>query len=218
MASPLNPSFEVDVIVFKIGQISSAPTSSELYKFVLHSDFKSIIQPSDWRGFTLGETSNKIAYISKLTPRASATNGTYVQRTVVQSEFNGSNWNDVLRIETADTGVKFEADIRTFKIKKSIDIVQSDKIADLSISNEFQATLEPGVWSGFILGEKSKDIAYIPEITPISNAASNGAFVEKYTIQSEYNGTNWYDVLRMQIPQNQSSTPVNVRVYKLVQE
>jgi hypothetical protein len=216
IASPDNPSFEVDVRVFKIGEHASVPTASTLSQIVLHRDFGLVLQTSDWKGFILDETSNKVAYVPKITPRPNATAGAYIERVVVQSEFNGSKWNDVLRIATADTGNNFEADTRVFKIKQDNEIVQDEKIAGISISSQFQTTLQPGVWHGFILGQTSKEVSYIPEITPISSNATNGAFIEKYTVQSEFNGINWYDVLRMVVPVNQASTPVHVRIYKLV--
>ena len=84
----------------------------------------------------------------------------------------------------------------------------------ISIHREFDTTLEPGIWHGFALGPCSDKCAYIAEISPLETS-NNGAFVEKYVIQPEFNGRLWQDVLRATIPNTQKKLKVNLRIYKI---
>ncbi len=74
--------------------------------------------------------------------------------------------------------------------------------------------LEPGVWHGVGLGSASQEQAYLVEVDPLS-PGQEGFRLEKVTVQPEFDGTAWNDVLRVMIPQDQPAMDVRVKVYIL---
>lgn len=76
----------------------------------------------------------------------------------------------------------------------------------------FNATLKPGTWQTTILGPATDGGAYIVDITPLHDSI-NGAYV-KSVIVPEYDGIQWNDVLRMQIPAEFPEQQVQVAVYQ----
>lgn len=86
--------------------------------------------------------------------------------------------------------------------------------ASVAVFREFDATLQPRVLHGFILSAVERDRAYYAEVTP-TEPSVDGAFIERNIVQPEFNGSVWFDVLRLQIPQFMSDLDVHVRVYSL---
>lgn len=84
---------------------------------------------------------------------------------------------------------------------------------DVQIVSSFTTTLQPGVLHGFILGPVSTIRGFVAEVSPL-DPSDDGAHVQSF-VQPEFNGSVWYDVLRVQLLA--SSTPVNadINVYSL---
>jgi hypothetical protein len=54
--------------------------------------------------------------VAKVTPVEPAKDGSYIEKTVVQSESDGNRWNDVLRVMIPITQEKLKVKIRVYKI------------------------------------------------------------------------------------------------------
>jgi hypothetical protein len=76
---------------------------------------------------------------------------------------------------------------------------------------DFNVTLEPGVWHGWFVADSSANQTYLVEVTPLEPSV-DGACIERYLVQPEYNGESWADVLRIMIPAFMPPLAVNVRV------
>lgn len=89
--------------------------------------------------------------------------------------------------------------------------------ASVAVFTQFDATLQPGVLHGFILGPSSEHRAYYAEVTPTEPGSADGAFIERNVVEPEFNATAsvWIDVLRLQIPTFMTQLNVHVRVYSL---
>lgn len=82
-------------------------------------------------------------------------------------------------------------------------------------SNE---SLQPGIHA-WILGPVSANRGYVVETTPLDTDPSlliDGEYVRAF-VEPEYNGTDWFDVLRVDILPENTPGPLNlnVRVYAL---
>jgi hypothetical protein len=178
------------------------------------SDIDATLQPGIWHGFALAQTSTDCAYVAKVTPKADQTTG-FVEKVVIQSEWNGSGWYDVLRVsapenQAQDVSVK----IRVFKVSKKSTPVDNNALG-IKPHAAFSTTLEPGIWHGWVMDDTRTDVAYTVKITPAPTAINRSTVLEKFTVQSEFNGTKWWDVLRIALPGNVDPLPVDVKVFRI---
>ena len=60
------------------------------------ADFETTLTPGDWTGTVLQPSSARATYVVEVTPLIAADN--QIERFVVQPEFDGYTWNDVLRL------------------------------------------------------------------------------------------------------------------------
>lgn len=60
------------------------------------ADFETMLTPGDWVGTVLQPSAAQAAYVAKITPLI--TYGNQLDRIVIQQEFDGHTWNDVLRL------------------------------------------------------------------------------------------------------------------------
>jgi hypothetical protein len=79
---------------------------------------------------------------------------------------------------------------------------------------DFSATREPDVLHGFVLGKASVKRGYVVEVTPLA-PSEDGAHVEAFA-QPEFDGSNWNDVVRVQLLAARAAVKANIRVYALV--
>lgn len=165
------------------------------------AEFNSTLEPGVWHGFLLGPSSLNQGYLPKITPIGPNADGAHIERYVVEPEYDGSQWNDILRMKLGGGGLSAQpVNIRVYGT------------SSLPVAATFETTLQPGVWHGFELGASSLARAYLAEITP-SGASSLDATIEKYVVEPEYSGTEWIDMLRVQIPDTIAALPVHIRVY-----
>lgn len=178
------------------------------------SDIDATLQPGIWHGFALAQTSTDCAYVAKVTPKADQTTG-FVEKVVIQSEWNGSGWYDVLRVsapenQAQDVSVK----IRVFKVSKKSTPADNNALG-IKPHAAFSTTLEPGIWHGWVMDDTRTDVAYTVKITPAPTAINRSTVLEKFTVQSEFNGTKWWDVLRIALPGNVDPLLVDVKVFRI---
>src|SRR5262245_15054245 len=163
-------------------------------------DFTTTLQPGVGHGFYLGAATVSRGYLAHVEPQASAPSGTTLEKNVVEPEYTGATWDDVLRVQTPATAPTLPVRIRVYGT------------GALPVVSSFSTTLQPGVLHSFSMGPASQERAYIVEVTP-SGAAIDGATLQRAEVQPVYSGSSWSDMLRVQTPSNVAALPVQIRVY-----
>jgi hypothetical protein len=165
------------------------------------TQFNTTLQPGVWHGFVIGPSSLERGYVAEISPLQPSVDGAHIERYVVQPEFDGVQWNDVLRVQLPLDTPALEANIRIYHT------------ARLPIVTQFNTTLEPGVWHGFVIGPSSLERGYVAEISPLQPSV-DGAHIERYVVQPEFDGVQWNDVLRVQLSLDTPALEANIKVYR----
>jgi hypothetical protein len=182
-----HPSLEVNLRVYTSCQLEIA------------SEFEATLTAGDWTGWIVGPASMDRGYIVEVTPLEPALEGAYVEKALIQQEFFMGEWLDVLRVQMPGD----QPDLRMhFRIHAT---------DGMSVLVEHELVLEPGVWTGRRLRPSSALGWYVVEINPLGHQA--GEFVQRLSIQPEYDGWRWTDVLRLQTPIDQPPMSLQARVY-----
>jgi hypothetical protein len=90
-------------------------------------------------------------------------------------------------------------------------------VCKTELYSDYDITLSPGIWQGYAIAASDPYVYYSAKITPTASSSWDGACIEEYKVQSEYNGSNkvWNDVLRVNISSTAPrSLPVHVRIFK----
>jgi len=175
------------------------------FEKILDADFDTTLEPGVWHGWVMGPSSWCGGYIVEVTPLEPSDNGAYVEEALVRPEFNRDGWNDVLRI-------RIPADQPPLKVN-----VHVYHICRLPVVADFEATLTPGDWMGWVVGPAEIDRGYVVEVTPLEPSV-DGAYVAKALVQEEFFMEKWQDVLRAQIPEGMPDLKVHLRVYSTERE
>lgn len=182
------------IVLLAIGFVLLRPNGAAAQQLV--SAFDVTLQPGVLQGYILGGSSETKAYVCEITPLEQQE--VVIEKNYVEPEFDGSIWKDVLRVQLRATDPATLVNIRVYDI------------SDFPIYSSFATTLEPGVLHGFLLGACVSGGAYVPEISPITQDA---AVIERCSVQPEYNGSVWNDVLRVQTTVTSPSLDVQIRIY-----
>jgi hypothetical protein len=114
------------------------------------------LQPGVWHGWGLGNSAETPgAYLVDVSPVNASKNGAYIERALVQPEFDGYQWNDVLRIMLPEGFKPLKVNVMVYRT------------ADLPLAAEYDAVLEGGVWHGFGVGPSDLEQGYLVEVTPL---------------------------------------------------
>ena len=190
------------------------PDSSSASVTILR-DFDATLKPGVWHVSSLGPTEMDCAYFAKVTPHADETKSALIEKVVFQSEYNGTAWNDVLRILTpANQDRDLRVHVRVFKVSKSVENFDQN-LAVVKPHKIFTTRLDPGVWHGWALGPTRRDVGYLVKVTPDPSATKLPTLIEKMQVQSEYDGNSWRDVLRIVAPITQPYVSVKVTVFQV---
>ncbi|MEW5869901.1 MAG: hypothetical protein AB1894_11540 [Chloroflexota bacterium] len=153
-----------------------------------------------WRGLMICESSQDGAYVIEIDPQRSGPYQGGIERALVQPEFPGA-WYDVLRLQAAPDQPMLPVEVRVYRTP------------DLPVIADFETQLTPGDWVGTRLQASSAQAAYLVEVTPLENSDNQ---IERFTVQPEFSGQAWYDVLRLLVPAGRPPMRVHVRVYVVV--
>jgi len=156
---------------------------------------------AEWQQFYLGEAAQNAAYVLEVNPLEPSVNAVAIIPSAVLPEFSDGMWWDMERLGLIAVPKPVEAQVTAYKAP------------DLPVST-FELHLEPGIWHGVGLGPASQEQAYLVQVDPLS-PGREGDHLEKVTVQPEYDGRTWNDVLRVMIPQDQPALDVMVKVYTL---
>lgn len=163
-------------------------------------NFNTLLEPGVWHGWTVAASEECGAYVVEVTPRKPGVNGAHVQKALVQPEFDGKGWNDVLRVQIPVEDPALKVNIRVYRTCK------------LPVVMDFETWLDPGGWNGWVVGPAAQRRGYLVEVSPLS-PSSDGAYIEKAVVQQEYFMGDWQDVLRLQADAGFPDVHVHVRVY-----
>lgn len=159
------------------------------------------LNPGDWTGFIIQEAEVAAGYVIEINPRSAGEFGDRVAKALVQPEFPPSTWWDVLRIQIPATQSPLTAEVIVYQTPPEAQVVTS-----------YELEAEPGVWYGVALGASEAHAVYIVEVTPLINTDNQ---VERYTVQPEFNGHTWNDVVRVSIPSDRPPTTLQMTVYRI---
>jgi hypothetical protein len=81
------------------------------------STFEIRLQPGVWHGAGLGPASQEQAYLVEIDPRNPAKEGFHLERVVVQPEFDGKTWNDVLRVMIPQDQPAMDVVVKVYTVK-----------------------------------------------------------------------------------------------------
>lgn len=157
------------------------------------------LEPGVSSSWVIGPSSACSGYVVEATPKRPAMQGAYVEA-LVRPEFNGDEWNDVLRAQIPAEHPALKANLRVYAS------------CELEVASEIEATLIAGEWMGWIIGPAAMDRGFVVEVNPLEPSVE-GAYVEKALVQEEFFMGEWLDVLRVQMPADLPDLRVQFRVY-----
>jgi hypothetical protein len=163
----------------------------------------------------LGNTRTDAGYLVKVTPNTIATNRpVLLEKVVVQSEWNGSVWRDVLRIMSPTNQTALPVQVRVFQVAPRQPGDNPATFASIKQIRSMPASFEPGIWHGYAMAQSSSDRAYLSKITPLVGQ-TQAPPLEKVTFQSEWNGSVWNDVLRVMSPAGAAGWDGHISVFEV---
>jgi hypothetical protein len=165
----------------------------------IQTHFTAILNPGEWTQEIIGPTTLEGGYVVDITPLNPAVNGAHVEYKILP-EFDGEQWNDVLWMLMPELSKPLKVKVEVFST------------IDWPLAFEGMLELMPGELHGFILQDAAALAGYVVEVDPLE-PGSLGDTIEQAFVQPEFPG-DWYDVLRIQIPQSQPPLTATVRVYK----
>ena len=165
---------------FSVAAARPAEAKSKPWSFI------TTLKPGVWYGYYLGPASSGAAYLVDITPLHKSIDGAYV-KSVIQVEYDGETWNDVLRVQLPPEFPKLKVEITIYRP------------TGLETIYDGTAAFLPGDWNGFPVAKVDQyQGGYLVRAIPLSNDAP-AADLNQYIIQPEFDGKNWNDVLRIEM-------------------
>lgn len=157
------------------------------------------LKPGVWYGYTLGPASSGAAYLVDITPLHKSIDGAYV-KSVIQVEYDGEQWNDVLRVQLPPEFPKLKVEITVYRPRCLETIYDST------------AAVLPGEWNGFPVAAVSQyEGGYLLDLDPL-DASVDGAFIQRALIHPEFPWGEWLDILRLQTADWLPPDALNIRM------
>ena len=165
----------------------------------IQANFTALLNPGEWAKEIVGPSFLIGGYVVDISPMHPTVNGAHVEHKIIP-EFDGEQWNDMLwmLLPEGDTPLKVK--------------VQVFSTVDWPVAFEGVLELSPGMLHGYIIQDASARAGYVVELDPLDSGVTGDTFQQAF-IQPEFPG-DWYDVLRIQIPESQPALSVYVRVYQ----
>lgn len=189
------PSEEVQITVYELSGL-------DLVMNVTDS-----LYPGARRSYPISLSTDNIlaVYFADLDPPAPSVEGMSISDFLIRPEFLAGEWRDALLIQMPD---RFEPD----PLNLHMQVYAAEFLSPVA---DFNVVLTQNhTWAGFILGPSSLERGYVVRMFPVG--ADTGAIVDYYRIQPEFNGFEWYDVLRIRMGNlggDWQSMEYNIKVY-----
>jgi hypothetical protein len=81
------------------------------------STFEMHLEPGAWHGIGLGPASQEQAYLVEVDPLTAGKEGYRLERVAVQPEFDGTSWNDVLRVMLPQGQPAMDVRVKVYTLK-----------------------------------------------------------------------------------------------------
>ena len=165
--------------------------------FPIYNEFEAKLNPGDWQGFSMGKSTLDRAFVAAYELAKPPTNSGFLEKSVFQPEWDGKQWNTVLRLQMSKDVKPQPTRVRVYEISK------------MPVHKEFTTTLNPGEWQGHSMGPSTVKAPFIAAFEPLTPEG----FLETHRFQPEWDGRQWNTVLRLQIPKTMRPMKLRVRVY-----
>ena len=167
--------------------------------FPIYKEFKTTLNPGDWQGFSMGPSTLDRAYVAAYQLAKPATNSGFLEKSVFLPEWDGRQWNTVLRLQMSNDVQPQPASVRVYEISR------------MPVYKEFVTTLNPGEWQGHSMGPCDDNLPLIAAFEPMSR----DGFLETHRFQPEWDGHRWNNVLRLQIAKHVQPMKLRARIYRV---
>lgn len=167
---------------------------------LLIADMDVTLEPGVWHGWVMQPSCGCGGYMVEVTPLEPSLSGAYVDRALVQPEWNGQEWNDVLRVMIPGDQPPLEVNVRVYQT------------CTWPVVLELETVLLAGEWMGWVVSPASMNRGYVVEVTPLEPSV-DGAYVARAVVQQEFSMGAWQDVLRVMIPEGIPDLLAQIRVY-----
>ena len=183
--------------------------------FTMVADLDVLLQPGEAHALVLGPSSLPRGYVVEVNPLDPVLADI---EAFVQPEFDGSEWNDVLRVHAGGGPGRspVDANIRVY-------MVVAPTVLDVDLE------LQPDVVSALTLGPSLDSTgSYVVEVSPLSPSVT-GASIQAGSckglatnvrimcaaVEREFDGATWTDLLRVRYSAGAAAVNANIRVYEL---
>lgn len=96
----------------------ASPVRNQSYgAATLVMDFNTVLEPGVWHGWFVADSSANQTYLIEITPLEPSVDGACIERNLVQPEYNGESWADVLRIVIPAFMPPLPVNVRVLAIK-----------------------------------------------------------------------------------------------------
>lgn len=144
-------------------------------------------------------------YLADVDPQAASIAGMTLEDILIAPEFLSGEWMDVLRIETTTALYPDRLPVR-------MRVYTADQLYIVYDSN---VTLTRNdTWIGFAIDRSALERGYIVRFYPLDG--DTRSTIDYYRIQPEFDGADWYDVLRIRmgnLDQDWEPTEYNIKIY-----
>ena len=163
------------------------------------TDIHATLEPGIWTGFKLGSSANGAVYIVDVNPLGNSLDGACIQSSI-KPEYNGRQWNDVLRVRIPAEFPKQKVQITVYKLTSLQPLLDRTD------------AFPPGEWRGYPIA-RSVDTtgAYLADLDPL-DASVEGATLGRYLIHPELPSEEWMDILRVQTADWLPADPLQIRM------
>lgn len=158
--------------------------------------------PGEWMGYMVVESVSVGGYVIEINPQGVGAPGDTVEKAIMQPEYPFGAWWDVLRIQIPVEQAAMEAEVIIYQTP-----------SDLPVVLEYELVAEPGAWIGLGVGLSRDGGAYVVEMTPTTD--DDPSWLYRYTLQPEFDGENWNDVVRLMVHPDFPPMPLRVTVYQV---
>lgn len=193
-------SISILLIIASLLAPGAASASGKPARAGLALDITTVLMPGMWHGWVIGPVADGCGFTIEVTPLRPLSDGAYVQTARVLPEYDGMQWNNVLRVLIPAESDKLPAKVRVYRLC-GLDPVFDGEVDMLS-----------GEWMGFVVGQASENRGYLIDVDPLEPSV-DGAYIDKALVQQEYPWGEWLDILRVQAPVEYPDIKARIRVY-----
>ena len=147
-------------------------------------DVNGTTQPGQAQDFIIGPSTTTRAYVADVTPTQPGATGAVIGRHAILPVWNGSQWNDVVRISNPSGAPALGVNVKVYDV------------STLPTGGANWTLPSFGDGAGFGLAGALLQHGFVPMVTPTSPPPSGFAMLDVLQVP-EFNGTMWIQVLRL---------------------